>query len=408
MAAVQSSLLTLDVPSRRPPLADNHRSQSERSVERKDSDKRTESKDDTPSSAKEDGEEVASLTPFLKIFASELPAEVSADSSGNQQPLGDQQLPLSEQPVAEVETDTSELKLDIEAEQDVGILQGDDAEPAKLQDTDLVDADVSVANINPTLASAMASQAKQSELSLQNKAGEMKPTVLAPVSNSEALTDEVSEFFNPQDMKAADAKPGSLSLLASRTDSALASINPDDGLTALRTLNQPAVQAPPSATSTQAVQGAAPADTSAMLNGAKGDAMLLALNGKAQDFPAKFTQQIAFVVGRGLQQATIRLDPPELGRLEVKIQKEDERVQVQVVTQTPQARELVERNINQLKELFEEQGMQLTDSDVQQDDANEQEAGHGGQEASGEASDDMSSQSEQAQVVSHQLLDTYA
>lgn len=407
MAAVQSSLLTLDVPSRRPPLADNHRSQSERSLERKDSDKRTESKDDSTSSVKDD--EVASLTPFLKIFASELLPEVSADASGNQQPLTDEQLPLTKQLASEDEPDVSELTLDVEAEKEIGSLEGEDSAPDKLPESDLIDEEVSVASINPTLASAIASQTKQSEMSLQNKAAEQnKPAVLTPVINSETLSDEVSEFFNPQDMKVAETKPGSLSLLASRAESASASINLDDGLTALRTLNQSATQAAPQSTSNQAIQGTTPTDASAMLNGGKGDAMLLALNGKAQDFPAKFTQQVAFVVGRGLQQAIIRLDPPELGRLEVKVQKEDERVQVQVVTQTPQARELVERNINQLKELFEEQGMQLTDADVQQDDSSDQGSEHSPQEASAEASDDMNNKSEQTQVVSQQLLDTYA
>ncbi|WP_244952173.1 flagellar hook-length control protein FliK [Shewanella insulae] len=85
-----------------------------------------------------------------------------------------------------------------------------------------------------------------------------------------------------------------------------------------------------------------------------------------QKFSPVMRQQLVAMVSQGVQQAEIRLDPPELGHMMVRVQVQGEQTQVQFhVTQT-QTRDLVEQAIPRLRELLAEQGMQLTDSNVSQ------------------------------------------
>ncbi|MCG9722280.1 flagellar hook-length control protein FliK [Shewanella sp. Isolate7] len=103
-----------------------------------------------------------------------------------------------------------------------------------------------------------------------------------------------------------------------------------------------------------------------------------------QKFSPVMRQQLVAMVSQGVQQAEIRLDPPELGHMMVRVQVQGDQTQVQFhVTQT-QTRDLVEQAIPRLRELLAEQGMQLTDSNVsqggkEQDGSGEQGegAGHG-------------------------------
>ncbi|BFL84917.1 hypothetical protein LFREDSHE_33670 [Shewanella baltica] len=85
-----------------------------------------------------------------------------------------------------------------------------------------------------------------------------------------------------------------------------------------------------------------------------------------QRFSPVMKQQLITMVSQGIQHAEIRLDPPELGHMLVKIQVHGDQTQVQFhVTQT-QTRDLVEQAMPKLRELLQEQGMQLADSQVSQ------------------------------------------
>ncbi|NMH65561.1 flagellar hook-length control protein FliK [Shewanella salipaludis] len=94
-----------------------------------------------------------------------------------------------------------------------------------------------------------------------------------------------------------------------------------------------------------------------------------------QRFSPVMKQQLIAMVSQGIQQAEIRLDPPELGAMMVKIQVQGDQTQVQFHVVHHQTRDLVEQAIPRLRELLSEQGMQLTDSQVSQ--------GHGQQERRG-------------------------
>ncbi|MGL4615252.1 MAG: flagellar hook-length control protein FliK, partial [Shewanella sp.] len=92
-------------------------------------------------------------------------------------------------------------------------------------------------------------------------------------------------------------------------------------------------------------------------------------------FSPLMQQQMIAMVSQGLQQAEIRLDPPELGHMLVKIQVQGDQTQVQFQVTQSQTRELVEQAMPRLRELLLEQGMQLADSHVSQGDQGQRREG---------------------------------
>jgi flagellar hook-length control protein FliK len=97
-----------------------------------------------------------------------------------------------------------------------------------------------------------------------------------------------------------------------------------------------------------------------------------------QKFSPVMQQQLLTMVKQGVQHAEIRLDPPELGHMMVRIQVHGDQTQVQFQVMQHQTKDLVEQAIPRLRELLAEQGMQLTDSNVSQGGSGrEQDAGDG-------------------------------
>ncbi|CAM2968301.1 flagellar hook-length control protein FliK [Shewanella amazonensis] len=79
--------------------------------------------------------------------------------------------------------------------------------------------------------------------------------------------------------------------------------------------------------------------------------------------PVMHTQLIA-MVRDGIQQAEIRLDPPELGSMMVRIQVQGNETQVQFHVNAQQTKDVVEQAMPRLRELLAQQGMELTDGQV--------------------------------------------
>ena len=97
-----------------------------------------------------------------------------------------------------------------------------------------------------------------------------------------------------------------------------------------------------------------------------------------QRFSPVMKQQLVTMVSQGTLHAEIRLDPPELGPLVVRIQVQGDQTQVQFHVVQPQTRDIVEQALPRLREMLAEQGLQLTDSQVSQQDSgkNQGEADH--------------------------------
>lgn len=75
-------------------------------------------------------------------------------------------------------------------------------------------------------------------------------------------------------------------------------------------------------------------------------------------------QRMLWMVDQGLNQAELRLDPPQLGSVSVRISLLDDQAQIMFQAQHPAAREALEAALPKLREMFAEQGLELADADI--------------------------------------------
>ena len=128
-------------------------------------------------------------------------------------------------------------------------------------------------------------------------------------------------------------------------------------------------------------------------------------------------ERMQWMVGQQVQQAEIRLDPPELGSLDVKVTVNKEHATVHFVTHNPQVRDALEAATPRLREMFAESGLNLGDVNVSQESF-QQQAAHDGRDGthaeSGAEATGEDARIESAGVVDQPLrhgqglLDAYA
>ncbi|UTV27024.1 flagellar hook-length control protein FliK [Photobacterium atrarenae] len=94
----------------------------------------------------------------------------------------------------------------------------------------------------------------------------------------------------------------------------------------------------------------------------------------------QLAERVQVMVAKNLKHVDIRLDPPELGRLQIKLSLNQDQASVQFHVGNAQTRELVEQAMPRLRELMNQQGLQLAQSSVQQDSGRQQFAGQSGQQ----------------------------
>lgn len=121
-----------------------------------------------------------------------------------------------------------------------------------------------------------------------------------------------------------------------------------------------------------------------------------------QRFAPVMRQQLITMVSNGVQQAEIRLDPPELGAMMVRVQVHGDQTQVQFHVTQPQTRDMLEQAMPRLREMLQEQGMNLADSHISQGgrEQGEQQGGNGGGFAQEGANGEISAE-ETAQSTNH-------
>lgn len=93
----------------------------------------------------------------------------------------------------------------------------------------------------------------------------------------------------------------------------------------------------------------------------------VSMNEMINRFTPAMKQQLISMINQGTHHAEIRLDPPELGQMMVRVQVSGEQAQLQFNVSLQQTRDLVEQAMPRLKEMLAESGMQLADSQVSQD-----------------------------------------
>lgn len=102
------------------------------------------------------------------------------------------------------------------------------------------------------------------------------------------------------------------------------------------------------------------------------------LNITQQDTAIKLAEKVNLMLGNKVQMADIRLDPPELGSMRAQLHIQGDQAQVQFVVQSSQAKDVLEQSMPKLREMLEQQGIQLGEGQV-----SEQKKGQTGTESGG-------------------------
>jgi len=82
------------------------------------------------------------------------------------------------------------------------------------------------------------------------------------------------------------------------------------------------------------------------------------------EWGSEFSKRIQFLVKNNMQHAELRLDPPELGKIQVKINLSQDQASVAFVSQSGNVRDAIEQAMPRLREMLNESGIQLGDADV--------------------------------------------
>ena len=128
-------------------------------------------------------------------------------------------------------------------------------------------------------------------------------------------------------------------------------------------------------------------------------------------------ERLHWMVGQQLQSAEIRLDPPDLGNLDVKVMVNRDHATVHFITHNPQVRDALEAATPRLREMFADAGLTLANVNVSQEsfkqqaaheDAGRQAAGGAGGSGEEEAAIDAVGEVRSLPLRQGQgLLDTY-
>ena len=122
--------------------------------------------------------------------------------------------------------------------------------------------------------------------------------------------------------------------------------------------------------------------------------------------------RLQMMVGQNVQTAEIRLDPPELGALDIKIKITNDVASVNITSAHAQVREALEAAVPKLREMFAESGVSLGDVNVRQESfAQQQNSNEGdGSDLSHTRESDFGEEpvSVTRKIVSDSLLDIYA
>lgn len=120
-------------------------------------------------------------------------------------------------------------------------------------------------------------------------------------------------------------------------------------------------------------------------------------------------EKILWMANQQLSSADIRLDPPELGSLQVKVTVQQDQASITFISPHPQVRELLDQQAVRLRELFADQGLNLGHVDIA--DRHQQSSGdsQGNSQSSRHfASEESSEELMQTSVSSLYLVDLHA
>ncbi len=81
--------------------------------------------------------------------------------------------------------------------------------------------------------------------------------------------------------------------------------------------------------------------------------------------------RVLYQFNQKIHTAEVRISPEDLGTVQIKVNLQQDQLAVQFVVQQANAKELIEQQMPKLKELLQQQGMNLTEGQVEQRQSNE-------------------------------------
>jgi flagellar hook-length control protein FliK len=101
-------------------------------------------------------------------------------------------------------------------------------------------------------------------------------------------------------------------------------------------------------------------------------------------------ERVQMMMSKNLKHVDIRLDPPELGRMQIRMSLNNDSATVHFTVQHQQTRDMVDQAMPRLREMLSQQGIQLADTSVEQQ-GQQRQASHGsGSGSANETSDSAS------------------
>jgi flagellar hook-length control protein FliK len=85
-----------------------------------------------------------------------------------------------------------------------------------------------------------------------------------------------------------------------------------------------------------------------------------------KDFVDAVKDKVLVMINQKIRQLEIRLDPPELGSMHVKLNLQNEQAAVNFVVQNQQAKEALEQNMDKLKDMLAQTGVDVGDANIEQ------------------------------------------
>lgn len=88
-------------------------------------------------------------------------------------------------------------------------------------------------------------------------------------------------------------------------------------------------------------------------------------------------ERVQMMMSKNLKHVDIRLDPPDLGRMQIRMSLNNDSATVHFTVQNQQTRDMVDQAMPRLREMLSQQGIQLADTSVQQQGQQQRHASHG-------------------------------
>ena len=134
-------------------------------------------------------------------------------------------------------------------------------------------------------------------------------------------------------------------------------------------------------------------------------ATLQALNIIKSDAAKMLQERVTSMLSINNKEAEIRLDPPEMGSMQIRIRSDAEQAQINFVVQNQQAKEALEQSLPRLRELLMQQGLELGESSISYGGSSpeqneQQESQPQGQMANNSSSDETNSEQPDKQTHS--------